>query len=738
MPFIKNAAIFAKKQPETIVTASCGPLVGAATNTSYAIKPTGSVWSWGDVSNGRTGNSNFTSAPYRTPISVGGATKTFRKIFSNYGGVFGIDKNGQLWAWGWNYYGTLGISGVGQFSVVYTPTKVDPTKTFLQLAGQVNSQHVVALDKNGKAWAWGWGQYFQLGNNDSNTQTTPIAVGGATKTFCKVGVGSYHSCAIDKSGKIWCWGGNFNGQVGQDWATQYICTPTAVLSQTGKTFCEIQCGDNYSVAIDKNGGVWGWGVGYSGQLGNNNPSQFSAPVAVAGQLKTFCKIAASNTFTLGIDKNGKGWGWGSANNGEMGTNTSYVATPVSIYGTKTFCDIGAGNYHSIAIDKNNKFWTWGLDDYGQLGINGDYNRKTPISLQATNKTFCAVHTGRGWTSFVRDKTNTTYRWGVGPIFFNRERSPVSFYNTAGIAQCEIAAGLYHFLALDQNGKAWGWGYSQYGSVGHGNYYSVGPQYSVVGQLGRTFCKITAGDIHSVALDKDGRIWTWGGNYACQLGQGITADFNSRCSPALLWNNDGKTFCKIAAGKNYTLAIDKNGKVWSWGENYNGYLGDNSNTQRCSPVSICETNTKTFCKIAAGENSSLAIDKNGKIWSWGGNSYGQLGINSTSSVNTPVSVLGAAKTFCQISIGTYNVAAIDKNGKVWCWGINTYGQLGDNSVTNKCTPVSIAGSAKTFCHIQCLNQAAYGIDKNGKLWVWGYWEQVGSNPVVTTPVQVCNI
>ena len=208
----------------------------------------------------------------------------------------------------------------------------------------------------------------------------------------------------------------------------------------------------------------------------------------------------------------------------------------------------------------------------------------------------------------------------------------------------------------------------------------------------------------------------------------------------------KTFCRIAAGAIHTVAIDKNGGAWGWGLNSTGQLGDNTITNQSTPVSVAGT-TKTFCQIAATTNASQAIDKYGMIWTWGGNAFGELGDNgATQNQSTPVSVypsFGTTKTFCQISAGAYHVLALDKNGRAWGWGSNSTGQLGDNTTTDKITPVSVAGTTKTFCQIRASTDdglASFAIDKNGRAWAWGDNSNnaLGSlTRVFRTPVRVCN-
>ena len=323
--------------------------------------------------------------------------------------------------------------------------------------------------------------------------------------------------------------------------------------------------------------------------------------------------------------------------------------------------------------------------------------------------------------------------------------------------CNITAGgsgIGYSLAIDKNGRAWAWGGNGTGQLGDNTTTSRLTPVSVLGAV-KTFCQIAAGDATSLAIDKNGRVWAWGSNGNGQLGDNTTT---SRLTPVSVLGAV-KTFCQIAAGSLHCLAIDKNGRAWAWGSNSNGQLGDNSTTQRLTPVSVLGA-VKTFCQIVAGFGpnvlssgsvSSLAIDKNGRVWAWGSNSNGQLGDNTTTNRLTPVSVLGAVKTFCKITtIGFPNdfaiqrsySLAIDKNGRAWAWGSNTSGVLGDGTITQRLTPVSVAGVAKTFCEIMAGGDHSIAIDKNGRAWAWGIISSgrlgINKNTFETTPVQICNI
>jgi alpha-tubulin suppressor-like RCC1 family protein len=342
---------------------------------------------------------------------------------------------------------------------------------------------------------------------------------------------------------------------------------------------------------------------------------------------------------------GKLWAWGQQNSGEIGDNsTTNRSFPVAVLGaTKTFCKISAGGTFTLAISNSGRAWGWGYNGNGTVGDNTITNRLTPVSVLGAVKTFC-----------------------------------------------HISAGFGHSLAIDKNGRAWGWGYNGVGQLGDNTIISKRTPISVLGAV-KTFCQISGGNGFTMAIDKNGRAWGWGGNGYGQLGINTVATLSVRTPVSVL--GTVKTFCEIVASIGndpHVLALDKNGRAWAWGANFGGQLGNNSAVfSVLTPVSVLGA-VKTFCKIAVSGLGSHAIDKNGRVWGWGANLQGQIGDNTAVSKRTPVSVLGAVKTFCQISAGGGNAFAITHTGKVWGWGFNYNGRLGNNSaVLSEMTPVQIA-------------------------------------------------
>ena len=261
-------------------------------------------------------------------------------------------------------------------------------------------------------------------------------------------------------------------------------------------------------------------------------------------------------------------------------------------------------------------------------------------------------------------------------------------------------------------STWSWGQNTYGQLGDNSITQRNTPVSILGGK-KTFCQVTAGQYHTVGVDLRGQVWSWGLNNYGQLGDN---SITSRLTPVSILGGK-KTFCQVTAGYSHTVGVDLRGQVWSWGYNAQGQLGDNSVTQRLTPVSILG-GKKTFCQVTAGYRHTVGVDYQGQVWGWGYNAYGQLGDNSLTSRRTPVSISGGKKTFCKITAGQHHTVGVDYLGQVWGWGYNYYGQLGDNSVAQRNTPVSILGGKKTFCQVTAGYYHTVGVDYQGQVWGWG--------------------
>ena len=248
-------------------------------------------------------------------------------------------------------------------------------------------------------------------------------------------------------------------------------------------------------------------------------------------------------------------------------------------------------------------------------------------------------------------------------------SPICDYDNV-----QICTAGYVTIALKNNGTVWSWGSNSNGQLGTGNGQDSSIPVKIPGL--EDISQLSVGANHCLALKSDGTVWAWGSNSKGQLGIGGSSLTVPAQIPGI------SNIAIIEAGYNHSLAISQSGQVWAWGDNSAGQLGRDT-TATPSNVPGRVTGLADVKSIAAGYDFSLALTSDGSLYSWGGNSYGQLGIGSTTGVSTPSKV---ANTYKSIAAGYYHCIGITQDGKIYTWGGNEKGQLGTGDLINHNTPV----------------------------------------------------
>jgi alpha-tubulin suppressor-like RCC1 family protein len=225
--------------------------------------------------------------------------------------------------------------------------------------------------------------------------------------------------------------------------------------------------------------------------------------------------------------------------------------------------------------------------------------------------------------------------------------------------------------------------------------------------------IAGGHGHTVVLTPDGRVFTWGWNQYGQLGDGTTI---TRTAPTDTGLTD---VVAVAAGVWHTIVLKADGTVWTFGDNALGQLGDGTLTVRTSPVQVPLT---SVVAIAAGQHHSMALQADGTVWTWGHNASGQLGHGTTTGSLVPVLVPGFSGADVIAAGGDHTV--VIKAGIVWGCGANASGQLGDGTTTARLSPVPMssisgatavsAGGAHTLVLLDDGTLRAVGANERGQL------------------------
>jgi alpha-tubulin suppressor-like RCC1 family protein len=270
-----------------------------------------------------------------------------------------------------------------------------------------------------------------------------------------------------------------------------------------------------------------------------------------------------------------------------------------------------------------------------------------------------------------------------------------------------------------------------------------------------FLNSTSGVLtQTVQENTAGYVWDWGDDAKYQLGDNSTT---AKDVPQLLSYISTKEFKSIAGGLNHSLAVDSDGRVRVWGTNDKGQLAiSTSTTKKTTPFELTESTLSSIEEVAAGESHCLALDKNGYVWAWGYNKYGQTGNGTASSTNviTPVKVLKGAQEnpdsgetylsgIIAIAAGQYHSLALDKDGYVYSWGYNKYGQIGDGTSSSSVyatTPVKVLrGEQAGTTYLSNIKYVATGyghnlaVDGTGLVYAWGYnnYGQIGNNTSSST-------
>ena len=347
--------------------------------------------------------------------------------------------------------------------------------------------------------------------------------------------------------------------------------------------------------------------------------------------------------------------------------------------------------------------------------------------------------GSVWSSdFTSAEQNIAYAFGensagkLGDGTTTARSSPVSVVGVTYWAK--VSAGGDHSVGIDSNGVAWGWGCNFAGRLGDNTTTDRFIPRKVIGGF-TDWCQIGAGNAHTVGIRCNGTAWAWGTNSSAQLGDNSATN---RSSPALVAGGF-IDWCAISAGYVHNLGIRTNGTAWGWGTNSSAQLGDGTTTIRSSPVSVVGGFTD-WRQINAGRTHSLGVRTNGTAWAWGDNSCGVLGDDSVVAKSSPVSVVGGFTDWCQVSAGRCHSLGVRCNGTAWAWGHGAAGRLGDNTVTDKSSPVSVVGGFTDWCQVSAsLHCYSLAIRTNGTAWAWGHngYGQLGDCTTVSksSPVSV---
>ena len=382
-------------------------------------------------------------------------------------------------------------------------------------------------------------------------------------------------------------------------------------------------------------------------------------------------------------------------------------------------------YGNCFIDKKGKVYTLGSNSYGQLGDGTTNYSNEPICISdienspLKGKNIVDIYGGS--TMIARDSDGKLYSWGNNdsgklgngttgnsgmPICISDiENSPLKGKNIIDVLCIDYSK----IIVKDSNGKLYSWGRNNYGELGNGTTKDSSMPVCISDVEGSPLNKRNIVDVYVIysdtiiAKDSSGKLYSWGDNNIGELGNGTTANSSMPICISDIKNSPlkGKNIVDVhnyGSNFGYTIIVnDSNGKLYTWGYNDYGQLGNGTTTNSSMPICISDIensqlNGKRIVKIYEEFEYIIVKDNSGKLYSWGSNRSGQLGDGTTENSSMPVCISDIANSPLKEKniVDVYNGSiAKDSDGKLYSWGNNFYGQLGDGTRNNSSMPICIS-------------------------------------------------
>jgi len=347
-----------------------GPIsVGGGNRHSLALMNNGTVRAWGSNTDGALGVGAPTDNSL-VPIAIGGLTGV-SAISAGDGLSLALMNDGTMKGWGENFFGATGSGD--NVTPVYTPVNVVNLTNVKAISA--GGYYSIAVKNDGTVWAWGSGEWGQLGDGTVNiARLLPVQV---LTGVSAISASQDHTLALKDDGTVWAWGKGLGGMIGDGSAVDRL-TPVQVVGLTGVS--AISAGEVHSLALLSDGTVRAWGNNDSGQLGDGSTSNRLTPVQVSG-LSNVLAISAGGHFSVALKSDGTVWAWGSGQNGRIGDgSTTNRLTPVQASGLTNVLAISAAQDHTLALKNDGTVWAWGFNGFGQVGDDTTIDALTPVPV----------------------------------------------------------------------------------------------------------------------------------------------------------------------------------------------------------------------------------------------------------------------------------------------------------------------------------------------------------------------
>ena len=523
-------------------------------------------------------------------------------------------------------------------------------KPYIVKINAVN-KFVYYITSDGELYTWGNNEFGNIGNGTTNDQTTPHLVGISGKIKNVVSYLGDTVFAITEDGKLYSWGNNISGQVGNG-TTNNQTTPYLV-EINGKIKDVVSSCDQTIYAITEEGKLYSWGNNVVGQVGNGTDTNNQTTpylVEIDGKIKNV--VSSCDQTIYAITEEGKLYSWGKNNHGQIGDGnanddgTSKQLTPHLVVGIDgKVKDIIIDNYTVYAITEEDKLYSWGNNQRGQVGSSNPDNQnepmiKSPQELSIVGKVKNVVISFND-TVYAVTEEGKLYSWGnntkgqVGNGKSGDNVKQIESYLVEGIdgKVKDIVLGPYTVFVITEEGKLYSWGQNNKGQVGNGTDTGIQTTPYNINIVSKKVISVGYNASDSVyAITEDGYLYGWGNNpYPYNL-LCYSNSNDSSSSPRRV--NTNEKFKKIFTNaKNTTYALTEDNRLYSWGYNDYGELGNGESKTKIvqKPYELTTVGKVKDVLIQPSSYDTtkeratvFAITEDNRLYTWGSNDKGQVG------------------------------------------------------------------------------------------------------------------
>ena len=528
---------------------------GGSFHSAAVVELTGLVYTWGGGSYGKLGQGDTMNSLTPRPIKAISAGAHFAQVECGPFHTLALTKLGDVWAWGFNGNGRLGLADAGA-----SDTKQRLTPVLLK-----SIEGAAVKDE----------EHVGLPTDDASLATSALVKALRPKQIKGLALGGFHSGALSDQGDVYCFGDGRAGATGVDLSKEEekeVPRPQRVLHLGGarNTVVVLAAGVKHMLAVTGDGKLYSWGEGTNGRLGHGDQTTVAEPRLLSSlKGKMVVAAAAGEEHSLAAASDGEMFAWGSGSFGKLGlgdpTDES-TPRPVTAAAGHHVTAVACGYAHSVALCANYEVLVWGSGWKGKLGLGDNQNRATPTPIQMLKRKHVL----------------------------------------------QVACGSFHTLALAESGDIFTWGIGERGQLGHGDLENRKVPTPILELQGREVGWVAGGEAHSLACSRDGdSVWSWGAGHYGQLGIG---GLDARLAPTEVEELAGKKVTQVACGTNHSgcvamqaSAVATGATVYMWGNGSNSRLGNGESSEQETPVMILALTSTALTEPGGGGEGGDAAE-----------------------------------------------------------------------------------------------------------------------------------